>query len=82
MAPDTTKDKQAHLDLLKKRAEEIYDEMYEAGGPAAAGAYFAEVKELLHQAIGLAREMGREEETVEISARLEHIRKVYEHQMQ
>jgi hypothetical protein len=71
-----------HLEKLKERAEEIYDEMYEASGPAAAGGYFSEVKEILYEAIGMAREMGLEDEAKEIEARLDHMRKVYESQMQ
>ena len=71
-----------YLDKLKARAEEIYEEMYEAGGPSAAGAYFSEVKEILVQANKLAKEMGLEEEAAEIINKLEHIRSVYESQMQ
>ena len=71
-----------HLDKLKARAEEIYDEMYEASGPAAAGAYFSEVKEILFAAVNLARDMGLEDEATGIRKRLEHIRGVYESQMQ
>jgi hypothetical protein len=71
-----------HLDMLKARAEEIYEEMYEASGPAAAGGYFSEVKQILYQAIAMAREMGLEEEAQSISERLDHIRTVYESQMQ
>jgi hypothetical protein len=71
-----------HLDKLKARAEEIYDEMYEASGPSAAGAYFSEVKEILFAAVSLAQEMGWEDEAMAIRKRLEHIRGVYESQMQ
>jgi hypothetical protein len=71
-----------HLDQLKARAEEIYDEMYEASGPAAAGAYFSEVKQILYQAISMAREMDLADEAKAIEERLDHIRKVYESQMQ
>lgn len=71
-----------HLDRLKARAEEIYEEMYEASGPAAAGGYFSEIKEILYQAIAMARERGLEGEAKEIEARLDQIRKVYESQMQ
>ena len=71
-----------YLDKLKARAEEIYDEMYEARRPTAAGAYFSEVKEILFEATKLAKEMGLEEEAIEISNRLDHIRGVYESQMQ
>ena len=71
-----------HLDKLRARAEEIYDEMYEASGPAAAGAYFSEVKEILFTAVNLARDMGLEDEAMDIEKRLEHIRGVYESQMQ
>lgn len=70
------------LDRLKARAEEIYDEMYEASGPAAAGAYFSEIKEIFFTAVNLAKEMGLEDEVMDIRKRLEHIRSVYESQMQ
>ena len=71
-----------HLNRLKARAEEIYEEMYEASGPVAAGAYFSEIKELLFEAVNLARKMGIEEEVRKINKRLSHIRSVYESQMQ
>lgn len=71
-----------HLNQLKARAEEIYEEMYEASGPAAAGGYFSEIKELLYEATAIAREMGLEDEVKEIDKRLNNIRKVYESQMQ
>ncbi len=71
-----------HLDRLKARAEEIYDEMYEASGPSAAGAYFSEVKEILYAAVKLAQDMGLENEVRGIKNRLDHIRAVYESQMQ
>lgn len=71
-----------HLDRLKARAEEIYDEMYEASGPSAAGAYFSEVKEILYAAVKLAQDMGLEAEVRGIKKRLDHIRAVYESQMQ
>ena len=71
-----------HIDKLKARAEEIYEEMYEASGPGAAGAYFSEVKEILSSAIKLAQDMGLADEAGDIKKRLEHIRAVYESQMQ
>ncbi len=71
-----------HLDKLKARAEEIYEEMYETSGPVSAGAYFSEVKELLFEAVNLAKKMGLEDEVRDINKRLDHIRKVYESQMQ
>jgi hypothetical protein len=71
-----------HLNTLKARAEEIYDDMYEASRPSAAGAYFSEIKEILYEAIHLARKMGLDDEATNIGKRLEHIRSVYESQMQ
>ena len=71
-----------YLNRLKVRAEEIYEEMYEASGPVSAGAYFSEVKELLFEAVNLAKKMGLEDEIRDINKRLDHIRKVYESQMQ
>ncbi len=71
-----------YLNKLKARAEEIYEEMYEASGPVAAGAYFSEVKELLFEAVNLAKKMGLEDEVRDINKRMEHIRRVYESQMQ
>jgi len=73
---------QDHLNKLKARAEEIYEEMYEASSPVGAGAYFSEIKELLYEAIAIASEMGFEDEVKEIDKRLNHIRRVYESQMQ
>lgn len=77
---DTSKRK--HLDQLKARAEEVYEEMYEASSPVGAGAYFSEIKELFSEATAIAREMGLEDEVKEIDKRLNNIRRVYESQMQ
>ncbi|MCK4234124.1 hypothetical protein KAX75_06815 [candidate division WOR-3 bacterium] len=71
-----------HLNRLKARAEEIYEEMYEASGPVGSGAYFSEVKELLFEAVNLAKKMGLEDEVRDINKRLDHIKKVFESQMQ
>ena len=71
-----------HLDKLKARTEEVYDEMYEASGPSAAGAYFSEVKEILSTAIKLAQDMGLAHEARDIHKGLEHIRAMYDSQMQ
>ena len=65
---------------LETYAEKAYDEMYEARSPAAAGGYFSEVKEVLTQAITLARENGLKEETGRLEKRLDHIGKVYKSQ--
>lgn len=56
--------------------------MYEVSSPAAAGAYFSEIKEIFFTAVNMAKEMGLEDEAMEIRKRLEHIRSVYESQMQ
>ena len=82
MGLDLTMGSREHLDKLRARAEEIYEEMYEASGPSSAGAYFSEVKEILFAAAKLAQDMGLEEEAMDIKKRLEHIRAVYESQMQ
>lgn len=71
-----------HIDKLKERAEEIYEEMYEASSSAGAGGYFSEIKEILSEAITMAHDLGLEEEEKAIEARLAHIRRVYESQMQ
>ena len=70
------------INRLKARAEEIYEEMYEASGPVGAGAYFSQVKEILYEAVNLAKNMGLKKEVKEINKRLDHIRKVYESFMQ
>lgn len=73
--------KKGRLKALEAWAEKAYGEMYEAGGPTGAGAYFQEAKEALFEAIGLARELGYEDEALRLEKRLEHIRAVYESQM-
>lgn len=77
-------DKKSHIDRIKTLeayAEKAYDEMYEAQSPTGAGAYFSEVKEVLTEAIRLARQIGLEDDAIRIEKRLDHIRKVYESQM-
>ncbi len=69
------------IKALEAYAEKAYDEMYEAKGPAGAGGYFSEVKEVLSEAIRIAREIGLEDEAIRLEKRLDHIRGVYESQM-
>ena len=69
------------IKALEAHAEKAYDEMYEAMGPAGAGGYFSEVKEVLSEAIRIAREIGLEDEAIRLKKRLDHIRGVYESQM-
>jgi hypothetical protein len=76
------KEELSYLNKLKERAEEIYEEMYEASSPVGAGAYFSEIKELMYKALNIAMELGLDNEVKKIEKRLENIRRVYESQMQ
>jgi uncharacterized membrane protein len=79
--PTEHEEKLARMETLKNFAEQAYDDMYEkAHSPSAATAYYSDVKEALHTAISIARELGLTEEVARLDARLEHIKKVFRSQ--
>lgn len=67
----------ADLALIERRAEDAYDEMYEAHDWTTAAARYSDAKEFLYDAIGLAERLGESETVHRLQARLEHIKAVY-----
>ena len=62
---------------LEKRAEQIYDEMYESGSSLG---FLSEIKECFHAAIEEAAKEGLTEEVARMEARRDHILAVYRRQ--
>jgi hypothetical protein len=62
---------------LERRAEEIYDEMYETSSPHG---YLSEIKECFNAAIDAAEADGLSGEARRLQARLDHIVTVYRRQ--
>jgi hypothetical protein len=61
---------------LERRAEEIYDELYDHGSRGL----LSEIKECFTEAIASAEESGLPEEAKRLRARLDHIVTVYRRQ--
>ncbi len=68
------------LRFFEAKAEQAYDEMYDAITPGDAAARYSDAKEALYDAIGLARGLGRSAEAARLEARLDHIKAVYRSQ--
>ena len=66
-----------HYEKLERRAEEIYDEMYETSNPLG---HLSEIKECFAAAIAAAKSSGLSEEAQRLRARLDHIVTVYRRQ--
>jgi hypothetical protein len=66
-----------HYKKLERRAEEIYDEMYETSNPLG---YLSEIKECFAAAIAAAASDGLTSEVQRLQVRLDHIVTVYRRQ--
>ena len=64
------------IEHLERMAEEAYDAMYDSRRPQDE---WRDVRELLSEAIHLARKAGLTEDAERLDKRLEHIRAVYTH---
>jgi hypothetical protein len=62
---------------LEAQAEAAYDKMYDARASTDAAARYSDAKEALHDAIGLARQLGRNQDAERLAARLAHIKTVF-----
>ena len=69
------------LAWLEAQAEAAYDRMYDARPGTDAAARYSDAKEALHDAIGLARRLGRNDDAERLAARLEHIKAVFRSQL-
>lgn len=67
------------LQWLEAQAEDAYDKMSDAPSPMASG-HYANAKDLLHDAIALARRLDRQDTVARLSARLTHIKAVFRSQ--
>ncbi len=69
------------LEVCKQAGEQAYDDMYEkAHHSSDAAAFFSNAKESFHTAIGLARELGLEQEVEKLEQRLAHIKAAFRSQ--
>jgi hypothetical protein len=59
------------------QAEAAYDKMYDASNSTDAAALYSDAKEALHDAIGLARHLGRTAVATRLEARLDYIKAVF-----
>lgn len=68
------------IEFLRQTAEKAYDEMYEVHSLRDANNRYRDAKEYYYDAIGLARQLGLNEEAEKMSDRLLHIKAVYRSQ--
>jgi hypothetical protein len=81
VSPEERRGKLRQLEICKQAGEQAYDDMYEKShNPSDATAYFSDAKESFYTAIGLARELGLEQEVENLEERLEHIKSVFRSQ--
>ena len=81
MSPEERRGKLRQLEICKQAGEQAYDDMYEKSHhPSDATAYYSNAKESFYTAIGLARELGLEQEVENLEERLEHIKSVFRSQ--
>jgi hypothetical protein len=74
-------DKLQQLEICKLAGEQAYDDLFEkAHRPGDVTAYYSDVKESFYSAIGLARELGLEQEVRQLEERLAHIKAVFRSQ--
>ncbi len=72
---------QERLDDFEAQAELAYAKMYDSTNPTAAAARYSDAKEALHDAIGLARRLGKADLASRLDARLAHIKAVFRSQL-
>lgn len=70
----------ARLDWLERQAESAYEAMYDAPAGAELSARYNDAKEFLHDAIELAKRLGRTATVARLSQRLATIKAVYRSQ--
>jgi hypothetical protein len=81
MSPQEREVKLYKLREHKSAGEQAYDDMYEkAHSSSEATMFYSEAKESFYSAIGLARELGLEQEVEEIDKRLAHVKAVFRSQ--
>ncbi len=82
--PEMTPEEKAHklVSLMEHMfaGEQAYDDMYEAHSLREAAVYYSEAKEYFYTAIGLARELKREQDADQLENRLAHIKSVFRSQ--
>jgi antirestriction protein len=77
MEESERQEKLAALKRLVELAEKAYDDMYEAHSQRDANDCYRDAKDYYHDAIGLARELGLNEEADKLHDRLWHIKQVF-----
>ena len=67
----------SRIEALEAAAEAAYAAMYDAPAGGAAAAHYSDAKEYLHDAIGLARQLGHGVIEARLRARLAEIKAVF-----
>jgi len=75
-----SEEQERQLAHLKALGEKAYDDMYEAHSFRDANVCYSDAKEGFYGAIGLAEELGHQDEADALRKRLEHIKEVFRSQ--
>ena len=78
--PGASMSDEQRLAWFEAQAEAAYDKMYDVASSTEAAARYSDAKEALHDAIGLARRLGRDAVASRLEARLDHIKAVFRSQ--
>jgi hypothetical protein len=73
-------DKLERLDRCIKLGEDSYDQLYEPRTHTNPAGHYSDAKDFFSEAIGLAGELGLNDQAQALSERLAHIRAVYRSQ--
>lgn len=73
-------DQLARLSECIKLGEDAYDQMYKPRTHISAAGHYSDAKDFFGEAIGLARELGLEDQELALSKRLDHIKAVFRSQ--
>jgi hypothetical protein len=77
MTSEEREQKLQQLENCKRFGEQAYDDLYEkAHSQSDVTAFYSDAKESFYTAIGLARELGLEQEVEALEKRLAHIKAV------
>ena len=73
-------DRLARLSECIRLGEEAYDQMYEPRTHMNPAGHYSDAKDFFGEAIGLARELGLDDQALALSERLDHIKAVFRSQ--
>lgn len=74
------RDRLARLSECTRLGEDAYDQLYEPRTHTNPAGHYSDAKDFFAEAIGLARELGLDDQALALSERLDHIKAVFRSQ--